>query len=221
MTALFSELFVQHGTVIKAIFFGLFFGGALVALVLRRRGSVRTAFVVCVLLLVLGSGLTGLQPIPIVNANEYSRIAPGLYEHYDLRVVDADGNELPYDPRAMRPAIQNEELAENIGRVDSGSEKTDVVYTPAERRDVSAFLLANAREYRQSVTAGGDPLSVLKFPPHHLRGHWSAEELEGYSTFVAIRVYRVEVTFTDDGTRTVVGEERLVYEYHTDGTETT
>lgn len=220
MASLFSELFVQHGTLISGVFFVVFFGGSLVALALRSREPVRSAYVVCVLLLVLGSGLTGLQPIPIVNANEYSKVAPEEYEHYDLRVVDADGRELPYDPRAMRPAIQNEELAENIGRPDTGSAKTDVVYTPTERREVARFLLANAREYRQRVVAGGDLLGVLKFPPHHLRGHWTAEELADYSEFVAVRVYRVEVGFTDDGRQAVVQEEQLVYEYHQNGTET-
>ena len=216
-----SDIFVQFGTLLKiAVFFG-FFVVSLVALVFRNREVVRRSYVAIILCLLLGSSLTGLQPIPVVNANEYSSVSSERYIHYDLRVVDIDGRELPYDPPAMRPAIQNEELAENMGKVGVGSNKTQLAYTPSQRREMAAFLLRNAREYRRQIDPGWDPLASLAFPPHHLRNHWTSEELNEFSRFVAIRVYRIEVTFTKDGRRVVTDGEQLVYEYQSGSNETT
>ena len=219
--SLLSEVFVRFGTLLKIAVFVGFFVASLAALAFRNREVVRRSYVVFLLCLLLGSSLTGLQPIPIVNANEYSSVSPERYTHYDLRVVNADGDELPYDPAAMRPAIQNEELAENMGKVGVGSNKTRVAYTPSQRREMAAFLLRNAREYRDGLDAGWDPLAALAFPPHHLRDHWTAGELDGFSKFVAIRIYRIEVTFAENGRRTVTDEAELVYEYRPGGNETT
>lgn len=223
MTSLLADVLVEylvrHGGFFSAAVFWGFFAVSALVLLLRDREEVRRTYVVLLLVALLGSSLTGLQPIPLVNANEYTSVSSEQYVHYDLRVVDADGRELPYDPQAMRPAIQNEELAENMGEVNVGSEKTEISYTEAERRAMAAFLLREASEYRTDVEAGWNPLSVFRFPPHHLRGHWSAEELAGYSEFVGIRIYRIEVTFTDDGRRTIEGDSELVYEYRPEGNE--
>jgi hypothetical protein len=223
MISSFSEIFVQYGTLLTTIVFCGFFSISLVALVFRDHEMVRQLYVVFLLCLVLGSSLTGLQPIPIVNAHEYSSVASEQYTHYDLRVVDTEGRELPYDPRAVRPAIQVEELAAIMAKGDVNT--SQVSYTPSQRREMAAFLLRSAREYRRGLDAGQEPLaalvSALKFPPHHLRGHWTAKELSEFSRFVAIRVYRIEVTFAENGRRAVTGDETLVYEYRRGGNETT
>jgi hypothetical protein len=201
-----------------AVFFG-FFAVALVALMLRDRKHIRPLFGLFIVTLILGSSLTAIQPIPVINANEYTVISPEQYTHYDLRVVDADGDELPYDPRAMRPNLQNEELAENLGKKRTGSNKTEIAYTRAERRQISGFLLEEAREYRHDVKTGSYPRSVFTFPPHHVRGHWSASDLSNTSEFVGIRVYRMDVTFRNRGREAVVNDEELVYEFREGDTD--
>lgn len=218
MFVVLPEFLAPYGTLLAASVFVGFFVVALLAFVFRNRRGVRPLFGLFLVTLLLGSSLTAIQPTPIFNANEYTTTAPEQYDHYDLRVVDEDGNELAYDPAAMRPNLQNEELAENIGKPVTGSEKTQLAYTDAERAESAAFLLREAQEYRQRVESGPDPLALLAFPPHHLRGHWSATELRTYSNFVGIRVYRMHVTFTDDGRETVVNSETLVYEYSTSNT---
>lgn len=213
MLVILQGVLVRYGALLTALVFSGFFALALLALVFRDRAPVRPLFCLFVVTLVLGSSLTAIQPIPVVNANEYTAIAPERNTHYGLRVVDEDGKELPYDPKAMRPNLQNEELAENIGKEQNGSEKTQISYTRAERTRVAAFLLREAREYRQDVQAGSNPLELFSFPPHHVRGHWSAAELRNYSEFVGVRVYRMEVTFRDGGRETVVTDSNRVYEY--------
>lgn len=221
MTFVIVEVISRYSALVSAaVFFG-FFAISIVALIFRDREVVRRSYVGFLLCLLIGSSLTGLQPIPIVHAHEYSGIAPEQHVHYDLRVVGEDGNELPYDPQAMPPVIQNEELAANMGKVGDGSERTQITYTPSQRREVAAFLLENAREYRRQLEGGRNPLTALTFPPHNLRDRWTVKELNRVSRFVGIRVYRVEMTFTSDGRRVVVDREKLVYEYRQGGNGTT
>lgn len=224
-----SAIFAQYGVLLATLVFVVFFASWFAAFVFRDRLLTYRPYMVGIFCLVLvGSTLTGLQPTPIHHVNEYSSVAPTEDVHYDIRVVDADGTEIPYDPRAMRPNLQNEEIAENIAKVGVGSQKTDLAYTESERDVMAAFLFDEALEHRRHVVAERDYLRPVRFPPHHLRNrlvekadnYWTTDQLDDYAPFVALRIYRMHVVIAEDGSEVTVADERLVYEYRPGDTET-
>ena len=202
-----TDVFARFGSFLEVTVLVGFFAASLVAFVFRNREGVRRSYVVFFLLILVVTNVTGLEPIPFRDVHEYTSVSSEQRIHYDVRVVGADGRELPYDPHAVPPALAIGSVGENMVAPD-----TRVEYTASQRREMARFLLRNAREYRRRTVAGRDPLSVLAFPPHYLRDHWTAEELDELSKFVALRVYWVEVTFTKDGQR-VRTDEELAYEY--------
>jgi len=199
-----------------SVFYG-FFVMSLVALAFREHDLIRRSYVVVLLCLLLATSLTAFEPIPLRDVHEYSSVSSEQRTHYEVRVVDAEGDELPYDPLAVPPAREATSLG-IVGENMVAGPDARTTYTPSQRREVARYLLRSAREYRRRLKAGRRrPATALAFPAHYLRDYWTTDELRDYSRFVAIRVYRTEVTFSENGQRPVVLDEESVYTYRPGG----
>lgn len=61
-------------------------------------------------------------------------------------------------------------------------------------------------------------MEVLQFPNHGLTSTWTSELLEGYDEFVGLRIYRMTVETSPDGTEIESYEEEILFELFPNGT---
>lgn len=189
--------------VLSASFVGFFVFAALLVRFRHRRGA-RKLFVF-VVLATMTIPLVGLPQLPpFTSYMLYSQTAPEELETAEIRVVTEDGRELLYDARAAQPMT---------GPVlNLLAERMASACDPAEPRRFGAYLLENARAYRQSVTSDGQAwASYVDFPRHNLDFRWHESELRDLGRFTAVRVYEVVVTpGPDHGTAESVTERQLL-----------
>jgi hypothetical protein len=159
--------------------------------------------------LLLVGNVTGLSIFPFMHWYKFSEPRGQEVTSYEIRVADADGNEIVYDARAAPPLINSmSTLARHM--------HTD--YDTETRERVARHLLTNANAYRERVEQkGADPAGLLAFPRHTLDYRWTEERLQGHSTFVSVRVYKLTTRTTDDGTELASRTDELVLEVTPDG----
>lgn len=136
----------------------------------------------------------GAPILPFVDMNKYSEPSDETFTYHQIRIADGDGNEIEYDSRAAPPVKGN-------SRESRLAAKLLRSYSDAERLEMARFLLESARDYRERVESGDtSPLEDLQ-PPRYVDDQaWTAGELEGFSTFESIRVYRGEMVYEADDT---------------------
>ena len=180
---------------VAALLFVGFFAAAAVVLARGADERLRTAFVGCLLLGLAVPGITGLEPYPFVDMREFTTPASQSETAYEIRVVDEDGAELSYDPRAAPPMID--------ATLRTQGERMVEEYRASTCRAVAAHLLEEAREYRSTVE-DRPPLSaeLFDFPHHKIAFRWTPDDLDDRAAFVGVRVYRISMTTSEDG-RTV------------------
>ncbi|HET7323064.1 MAG TPA: hypothetical protein VFJ06_01905 [Halococcus sp.] len=185
----------------KLIFIG-FFVVALLALALHRYRYVRESAVVLFLVALLLVNVVGVFALPLTHLHLYSNRAPNVDIEYELWIVDADGNELQYDRRAAEPMGDG---------FQSITYRMATKYSQKRNEEIAAFLLENAREYRNHVES--DHLVPIEFPrakTHILDYRWRKEDLSGYSKFVGIRIYRVTTGYAANGSHIVSQDETIM-----------
>lgn len=202
------DLMRPYASLVLPVFFVGFFLATLAALVCSENRYVRRVYVGGFFTLLLVTNLfMPVTPAPLVKWHKFSEIRPTEQTKYEIRVVDEAGNEIKYDNKATWKAsgmamrvVQNELLEETA---------------PDEKRETSQYLLRKAREHRAHL---GDrsPSNALRFPPHATVNTWTAAELEAYDRFVGIRLYRMELETSRDGTEVTGYTEAVVYEYAPD-----
>ena len=192
--------------VAAAVIFVGFFAAAGVALARADDERLRTAFLGCLLLGLAVPGVTGLEPYPFVDMREFTSPASETETAYEIRVVDARGSELAYDPRAAPPMIDSTLREQGERMVEE--------YDSSECRAIARHLLEEAREYRSAIESRG-PLSVdlIDFPHHKIGYRWTPDVVEDRDAFVGIRVYRVDLDTTDDGRTVESATEAAVIEF--------
>lgn len=189
---------------ILPLFFVGFFVAALVALVFDTDPRVRKTYVTGLFVLILLVNVAGVTAPPLTHWQKFAQAYHEEQTVYEIRVVDAAGNELHYDHRATLSVdgvtifILQRELVEERPR--------------DEKIRRARFLLERAIEYRERVESRS-PLRWLRFPPHGLDNMWTPARLDGYAEFVGIRVYRLDVVTGEDGRRVISVSETLVVEY--------
>lgn len=222
---------LQYRWVLLPGFFFGFFGLALLAVSADEESPIRRGFLFVVVVLLLGSNLTGIGVLPLVELQKFSIAESENVTYHELRVVDADGNELVYDARAA-PPLQGA-LVRWLAR------DMATTHTPAVRQRVGRYLLRRARQYRASLRDDSVSMaSYVDYPRHVLDHRWPADSVDGtgaravphewsgvslgsYDRFVAIRVYEVEITSSADGRTITAYSERKVVEVRANDTEPT
>ena len=188
-----------------------FFAAALVAVTLRNRPRVRRSYVTGFLSVLIAVNLMlSVVPAPMFHWHKFSEQRPAEQTHYEIRVVDADGRELYYDSAAT--------LGSESVRMNDLERKMRTEFSDRKNREVALWLLERARKHRDRIE---DPsvLRFLRFPPHGVSDRWTTGTVDDYSSFVGIRLYRVDVATSEDGTEIAAVSEELVAEYYPTATD--
>lgn len=183
-----------------------FFLAALVAIALSDNRAVRRTYIGGFFaLLIVVNLFSPVTPAPVMKWHKFSEVRETEQTEYVFRVVDAQGSELAYDEAAT--------LSSGTVALATVQQRMRTEFSPEKNAAVARWLLDRADVHRDRVTA--QPLSRhLDFPRHGMSNAWTPARLDGYAEFTAVRLYRVDVTLTEDGTEVTSYTETLVYEYH-------
>lgn len=201
--------------VLPLLFVGFFIAAGLA--IFTRSGRVRQSFLVGFLVvMVLFQTIAPVLVPPFMRWHKFSDPYQSEEVRYEIRVVDTKGSELKYDKKST--------LSFNGVRMDGLRDAMGREFSAEENRLVAKFLLERAREYRRGIEAGNpergfvvtadrSPFRLLRFPEHAQAATWTADRLAEHSRFVGIRLYRIEIVTSDDGSEIVSTSERVVYEH--------
>jgi hypothetical protein len=183
-----------------------FFLAALVAIALSDNRAVRRTYIGGFFaLLIVVNLFSPITPAPLMKWHKFSEVRETEQTEYVFRVVDTQGAELAYDEAAT--------LSAGSVALATVQQRMRTEFSSEKNAAVARWLLDRADVHREKVTA--QPFSrYLHFPRHGLSNEWTPERLDGYSEFTAVRLYRVDLTLTEDGTEVTSYTETLVYEYH-------
>lgn len=190
---------------VRLLFFVSFFVGTAVAYRFRDRFHVRRLHVGTLLVTLLLVNVVGIGLVPAVKMHKFPTTGPEEETVHEFRMVDEDGNELLLDTRAVDPMPPTR--VSEIGRY--------VVhrYDEDTRREVASFVFEEAREYRRARESSGTVGTGVEYPRHEYGFEWTPELLAEYDRFVAVRVYEVEITMSEDGTEIASKSATQQYEY--------
>jgi hypothetical protein len=86
-----------------------------------------------------------------------------------------------------------------------------VLLPPKFAQQVAVWLLARANGYRSEVDSEGVVYPwPWKFPRHQSGFQWTRGGLDGMGDFTELRVYRIDATFSADGSRMVAKRPLLL-----------
>ncbi|AGB39654.1 hypothetical protein Natoc_3956 [Natronococcus occultus SP4] len=192
----------------------LFFLGTLGVLAVARRRYAREVWLAGFFTTLLAVTLVGMPLLPVVDMHKFAQPSEDEESYYEIRVVDSAGDELRVDDRATPPVTGT--------RTSTIGAHLSEEYTDEQRLEMAAFYLSNAQEYRQEIESGDRSTTDHLQPPRYVDDRaWTADELEAYGEFEALRVYERTVVYTDDNTAVESTEERpRVTIDPTDGTVT-
>lgn len=183
-----------------------FFLVSLVAIALNRNRTVRNVYIGGFFALLLVVNLAApVTPAPLVKWHKFSEVRDAEQTEYVFRVVDADGAELAYDDDAT--------LEMGSVALTSIHLRMRTEFTPEKNAEVAQWMLDRAHVHRADVEANSWT-RYLAFPKHGLSNSWTPAVLDGYSEFTTLRLYRVDLTMSDDGSEVTSYSETLIYEYH-------
>ena len=122
-------------------------------------------------------------------------------------MVDESSDELRFDGNAAPPA----------GALTTFGGGIATRYSESKAESAAKYLLDCAITYRQRVQDGRGMRPYVDFPPHALGYGWDQRTLERYGDFVGLRVYRVELEFTESGLSIEERDRTLVSELTSQG----
>lgn len=179
-----------------------FFLGTIVVLAFADRRVARRVWLVGFFATLVVVTAVGMSLLPVVEMHKFSQPSSEEMTYYELRIVDANGTEIEYDDRAAPPMTGTR--TSTIG----GEIAND--YTDDERLEMGEFYLSKATAYRHDLESGERSATERLQPPRYVDDEgWTAEELEAYEEFEALRVYERTVTYTDDNTAVESNDEQL------------
>jgi hypothetical protein len=179
-----------------------FFLGTLLILALARRRFAREVWLAGFFTTLLAVTLVGMPLLPVVDMHKFAEPTEEERTYHEIRAVDAGGDEIRFDDRAIPPVTGT--------RTASLAGAMVLEYTDEERLEMGEFLLSNSREYRQSVESGDRSVTERLQPPRYVDDPaWTAGELEEYEAFGSIRIYERTLVYADDNTGVESNDERL------------
>ncbi|MFC6835070.1 hypothetical protein [Halomarina ordinaria] len=187
------------------LFFVGFFAAAIVAVAFAGNRYIRGTYLAGFFTVFIAVNLfVSVIPAPVVHWHKFSDVRDQDQTHYELRVVDAEGRELQYDNKATLGA-------NGVAMADLHREmRTE--RTAEGNREMGQYLLDRATRYRSSVEEER-PWRFLRFPPHSTTGTWTPQRLSNYDEFVGVRLYRFNVSTSEDGQEVTDTDETLLLSY--------
>ncbi|OYR39676.1 hypothetical protein DJ82_09260 [Halorubrum sp. Ib24] len=202
--------------ILPMVFCGFFLLSALAVIFSDRQYVTKSYLAGFLIVLLLFQTVIPITISPFINWHKFSEPKPIESTEYEIRVVDANGQEIKVDEKAL--------LAHD-GIYPLPAERLVSNESSEEDQEIARWLLDRTNTYRTAVERGhptrgtvpsdvwNNPRRLYRFPAHS-SGGWTAEELSGYSEFVGIRVYQVRTVTSTDGTEITSRSEELVLELY-------
>lgn len=181
--------------------FVLFYTGSAFAIYRSQDQTTRRVFVSGLIVVALAVNIVGLSLLPVSSLHKYTS-PPSQEESVPvLYLADENGAEIRLDNRAISPI---DDRSNNLAQ--------QIVAAPSResRIQTAMWILFESRDFR--TTIGQNRVgNSLDFPPPSINHKWTTEELRGVGEFTSIRIYRVQISFTeghevDNRERTLVVE---------------
>lgn len=204
------ELIRPYRLVILPVFFTVFFLLAFLGVALGSRWYARETFMAYffVLLLVFNF-IAPVTLLPFISWSHFAEPRPQTVHHDEIRIVDANGNELKIDKHGT---LNSDGIS--ISRL---TEAMLQEYDEEKNEQVTRYLISKSRERRQDVMTRS-AIDYLRFPPHSLTSTWTPSVLSGTDRFIGIRIYRMTFVTSSNGTEIRSYEETLLLEVYPDET---
>lgn len=165
---------------------------AAIAIRYRHIPTVRRVFAVSLVLLFLSPILISSPGWPVLSWAVFGSTGPTDATVHEVRLVDENGSELQYDARA-------------IGTTDDGfrgkTERLVTARNTTRLRAFGTFLLDRGHAYRDRVASRALGPPWIQAPRKQMDYRWDQATLREYDRFTAVRVYRIEATIAQNGTR--------------------
>ncbi|MFC7008684.1 hypothetical protein [Halalkalicoccus salilacus] len=192
------------------LFFIGFFSATFITIYLYRNKYIKQTYVAGFFIgLLVFNTVLPLGLLPYIHWHKFSEPREQEQTYYEFRVVDANGEEIPYDKTATLrvEGIRMSKLTNAM--IDEYSEE--------KNREIMAFLLYRAEEHRDH-TKQQSLIYFASFPAHGMSGEWTETQLTEYAEFVGLRLYQVDIKTSDDGTEITAHEQDRVFGYYDHGT---
>lgn len=155
-----------------------------------KNPKIRKSFIALFFIGLLVVNLAPFPPLlPFSHLHKYTEPSSNPTTYYTIYVVDESGDELRYDGNAARPAGMLIKFGRGIA----------TEYREPKAKSTAKYLLHRARTCQQHIENGRGTGHYLDFPPHALGYHWDGKTLAQYGDFVGLRVYYVEIWYTESG----------------------
>jgi hypothetical protein len=173
----------------------------------KDRFQIREFCVRTLVVLVLAVNIIGIQFVPVVHLQKFGSPSEENITHHEIRIVDANGNEIVLDARAVEPVPYSRlhGVYGVWGSMLNGSNGTNDA--------VGRHIFTEACSYRQEIQSG--PFiwkNSFQIPQHEYGEKWTAKELASYDNFTALRVYRVQKVLNEEETAFETRSETEIYE---------
>jgi len=200
-----ADLLGPFSGLVRPLFFLVFFTFTAVALYYRDRVHLRKSYLTFFFICLLVVNIVSVQMFPVVHFHKFSSPGPEHQTLHEIRIVDENGNELDYDPRATPPLTGSRVFSLGERMVHDSDEQ--------KRCDTAEFILTQSHDYRTSVESGENIQDRIQFPRHTVDYKWTGNALNDYDEFVKLKIYETNVEFSGDGSGAEVTTEELVYEW--------
>mgnify|MGYP006274792473 FL=1 len=204
------ELLRPYRSIVLPGFFAVFFVLAFAGIALGSRWYARRTFLAYFFVLLLTFNfIAPVTPLPFISWAHFAEPTSQTVHHDEIRIVDANGNELKIDRHAT---------------LDSDGVKVSLLtramleeYDEKRNEKVARHLLEESAKHRQEVMTRS-AIDHLRFPSHSLTSTWTPAVLNDTDEFVGVRIYRMTFVTSSGGTEVESYEETLlleVYPYET------
>lgn len=198
------DILRPYAPLVVPLFWISFVVAAAVAVSLYQKRYVRKTFVVGFFIgLIFFSTIAPVTLLPYIQWHKFSTPWPEVVEKHELRVVDEHGNEIRLDDRAT--------LKFDAVRMNGLITRMVADYSDEKNEAIARELITKAETYRDRLQRPS-LLRYVQFPHHGHANTWSVDQLEEYGNFVGIRVYRLRIHTTPDGTEVTEYEQTLELE---------
>jgi len=195
--------FQSYVSLLLPLCFVAFFVVTAGALTFHRRQYVKRTYVAGFLAVLVVINLVGLPILPMMYWHKFSEPRPESQTDYHIRLVTAEGKELSYPTKAT--------LSVDAVSFSALQRQMRTEFSVEKNRRVTRYLLEQARDYRRTAR-DRTVLRYLRFPPHGLLESWDRETIQSHSRLVGIRLYRINLTTSSDGTKITSRSETLLFE---------
>lgn len=141
----------------------------------------------------------------MMHWHKFSEPRPETQTHYHVRLVDAEGDELSYPVEAT--------LSVDSVSFSALTTKMRTEFSVERNRRIARYLLERARDHRRAMR-NRSPLRYLRFPPHGVLESWDKGTIRSHSRLVGVRLYRIDLSTSVDGTEITSRTETFLCEFY-------